>query len=179
MNKIKYSELPVIQGEKVTLRPINYTDTHNIVSWRNSTAVRNNFIFREKFTDEMHINWMKNKVETGEVIQYIIEDMNKKPIGSVYYRDIDTTNECAEYGIFIGDDSARGMGYGTEAAELFVEFGFSNLQLHRVYLRVLSDNNPAISSYKKAGFRIEGYVQDMVKIEGKFIDIIFMSRINS
>lgn len=178
MNKINYSELPVIHGEKILLRPINYTDTQNIVSWRNSKSVRNNFIFRDKFTEEIHMNWMKNKVETGEVIQYIIEDTNGKAVGSVYYRDIDNVNECAEYGIFIGDDSARGKGYGTEVTKLFVEFAFSNLQLHRVYLRVLSNNNTAIASYKKAGFRIDGYVQDMVKVDGIFTDVIFMSRIN-
>ena len=44
-------------------------------------------------------------------VQYIILDnADGKPVGSVYYRDIDNHNRSAEYGIFIGEESARGKG---------------------------------------------------------------------
>ena len=66
--------LPILTGEKVVLRPITDADTDNIVRWRNTPSVRDNFIFRQTFTPEMHRNWLKTKVATGEVVQYIIED---------------------------------------------------------------------------------------------------------
>ena len=115
--------LPVLTGTAVTLRPITDADTDLIVKWRNTPSVVQNFIFRQTFTPEMHRNWLATKVATGQVVQYIILDnADGKPVGSVYYRDIDNHNRSAEYGIFIGEESARGKGLGTETARLFTQF---------------------------------------------------------
>ena len=173
MENICYSDLPVLKDDLLVLRPIDYSDTENIIKWRNSSHVSENFIYREKLTKEIHLNWMKEKVETGKVIQYIII-YNELPIGSVYFRDISIHNESAEYGIFIGEEYAKGKGIGTRVAKLFVDFGFRILKLHKITLRVLAKNSIAISSYKNAGFQFEGYFQDMEKIDGKFQDVIFM-----
>lgn len=168
--------LPILRGEKATLRPIAMEDTSLIVQWRNNLEVRQWFIFRETFTNEMHRHWMETKVANGEVVQYIIEEAGTKtPVGSVYYRDIDRQHNCAEYGIFIGDNGARGRGLGTETARLFVSYGINTLGLHRISLRVLVDNQIARRSYEKAGFQYEGCARDMVLLDGKYCDVIFMS----
>lgn len=165
-----------IVGEKVVLRPITMDDTDNIVKWRNNPSVRNNFIFRETFTPEIHNNWMKSKVFTGQVVQYIIEDKEtSKPVGSIYFRDIDKNNESAEFGIFIGEDCARGKGFGSEATKLFVDFGLAELKLHRIFLRVLDENKSAIKSYINAGFQQEGVFHHMLKIDNEYRDVVFMA----
>ena len=69
MLQLQTSELPVINGEKLSLRPITEADTADIVRWRNDPEVWKYFIFREPFTPAMHRDWLKNKVETGRVIQ--------------------------------------------------------------------------------------------------------------
>ena len=149
--------LPVLTGTAVTLRPITDADTDLIVKWRNTPSVVQNFIFRQTFTPEMHRSWLATKVATGQVVQYIILDnADGKPVGSVYYRDVDNHNRSAEYGIFIGEESARGKGLGTETARLFTDFGFAGLHLHRISLRVLAENAAARRSYEKAGFVQEG-----------------------
>ena len=119
-------------------------------------------------------------VDTGKVIQFIIEvaDADKNiPVGSVYLRDIDYENSSAEFGIFIGEQSALGKGIGTEAAELVLTFAHEQLGLHRIFLRLLADNMIAYKSYLKVGFVVEGIFRDMKKIDGKFRDIMFMSSI--
>ena len=50
MNILPVSDLPVINGERVSLRPITDADTDNIVKWRNNPDVYRYFIFREKCT---------------------------------------------------------------------------------------------------------------------------------
>lgn len=179
MNIFAPQDLPVINGEKITLRPITWDDTGKIVTWRNTPSVMQNFIFRQPFTRELHENWLKTKVETGKVIQYIIlEKESGKPIGSVYYRDVDPENDCAEYGIFIGEEDCLDRGFGTEAARLFTRFGLEVLGLHRISLRVLGGNDIARRSYEKAGFEIEGVFRDMVKLDGKYRDVVFMAMLN-
>ena len=170
----------VLSFERINLRPINEKDTDLVVQWRNSEFVKNNFLYRGEFTAEVHNNWLKTKVETGEVIQFIIEYLdgnNKKPVGSVYLRDIDYENSSAEFGIFIGEKSALGKGIGTKTTKLVLEYAHKKLLLHRVFLRLLSDNLPAYKAYRKAGFIVEGIFRDMKKIDGKYKDIMFMSSI--
>lgn len=142
--------LPTLTGTAVTLRPITDADTDLIVKWRNTPSVVQNFIFRQTFTPEMHRSWLATKVATGQVVQYIILDnADGKPVGSVYYRDIDNHNRSAEYGIFIGEESARGKGLGTETARLFTQFGVDTLHLHRISLRVLAEMPPPAAAMKR------------------------------
>ena len=168
--------MPILEGESVRLRAITEHDTNNIVRWRNNPQVAKNFIYRAPFTYEGHMHWLKTKVKTGNVIQYIIEQKHLgHDVGSVYLRDIDYINNSAEYGIFIGEDTARGQGIGTEAARLFLQFALGQVGLHRVFLRVFANNAAAISSYKKVGFVTEGVFHDMVYLDGKYHDIQFMA----
>lgn len=163
----------------IYLRPMTYEDTENIVRWRNSDNVRKNFIYQALFTRESHENWIKTMVETGKVVQMIIcEVADDEPVGSVYIRDIDSTHHRAEYGIFIGEDTARGKGYGTAAARLMIRYCFEELRLHRLFLRVYADNIQAIRSYEKAGFEKEAYLREDVCIEGEYKDIVLMGILN-
>ena len=158
--------------------PHHRRDTDLIVKWRNTPSVVQNFIFRQIFTPEMHRSWLATKVATGQVVQYIILDnADGKPVGSVYYRDIDNHNRSAEYGIFIGEESARGKGLGTETARLFTGFGFAGLHLHRISLRVLAENAAARRSYEKAGFVQEGVFRDMELLDGAYRDVVFMAKL--
>ena len=162
----------------ICLRLMTYDDTDRIVAWRNSDAVRKNFIYQALFTRQSHEHWIRTHVETGDVVQMIICDLEgDQPLGSVYIRDIDRQHNKAEYGIFIGEASARGRGIGTAAARLMLRYCFEEEKLHRVYLRALSDNLQAIRSYEKAGFQREGLLKDDVCIDGVYRDIVWMAAI--
>lgn len=138
----------------VHLRQMTVDDTERIVAWRNKEFVRKNFIYQELFTSEGHLAWIKNQVEPGHVVQFIICLPDGRAIGSVYLRDIDKEAGTAEYGVFIGEEDALGRGYGTEAARQMLSYAFTTLALKRVFLRFLSDNISARRSYMHAGFRM-------------------------
>lgn len=165
-----------LTGSRVTLRPIEKSDTDLIVAWRNNPLVRRNFIFQEIFTKEMHEGWLENMVATGKVVQFIIiEREGSLPVGSVFIRDIDEVHKKGEYGIFIGEDKMRGKGLGTEATRLILDYGFGPLGLNKIFLRVLADNAGAIRSYEGAGFVREGYLKEDVFVNGKFCDVVLMA----
>ena len=163
----------------IYLRFMTYDDTDLIVNWRNTDDVRKNFIYQALFTRESHENWIRTKVETGDVVQMIIcETGSDRPVGSVYVRDVDLTHHKAEYGIFIGEADARGKGYGTAAAKLMIRYCFEEMKLHRLFLRVYAENQQAIKSYEKAGFEREALLRDDVCIDGNYRDIVLMGILN-
>lgn len=169
----------IIENNKILLKNIEVSDTDNIIRWRNKKAVIDKFLDQNILDRETHLKWLKDSVETGNVKQFIIYLKPENiPVGSVFLKDIDLKNKKAEYGIFIGEDFARGRGVGTNAAKLIIEYGFIDLCLHKIFLRVLSDNKQAIKSYEKAGFGQEAYLKDEVFINGEFRDIIFMAILN-
>lgn len=167
------------RGEQVCLRMMTEEDTDLIVSFRNKDFVRERFIYQKPFTREGHLQWIKTQVKTGRVVQMMIclaED--GYPVGSVYFRDIDREHRKAEYGIFIGEETALGKGIGTETAHLALDYAFHELSLHRVMLRVLSDNDRARKSYAHAGFVEEAYLHDDVFLQGRFRDVVLMAALN-
>lgn len=156
-----------LQGNKIFLTSIEDKDTDLIVKWRNSDHVMNNFIDKNPLTPEIHRNWLKNKVETGLVHQFVIYVKDSgRPIGSVYLRDVDTNDGSAEYGIFIGETDALGCGYGTEACQMMVEYSRDELKLSKLKLRLRQENDIAHRSYLNCGF------EDRETIDG----ILFMER---
>ena len=58
----------------VSIRPITEADTPKIVKWRNAPSVVEHFIYRTPLTEEAHLNWFHNRVQTGDVAQFMITD---------------------------------------------------------------------------------------------------------
>lgn len=169
----------VMEGQDIYLRPMEYSDTDNIIKWRNTEFVRRNFIYQKPFTRQGHENWIKTMIDAGKAVQFIIcIREGDEPVGSVYLRDIDRNHNKAEYGIFIGEEQALGKGYGTQAARLMIAYAFEKAGLHKLMLRVLAENKQALGSYEKAGFVQEAYLKDEVLLEGRYKDIIYMAVIN-
>ncbi len=165
-----------LESENLKFRPITVDDTEMLLKWRNSDEVRNNFIHRAIVTADEHLAWLRDKVGKGYVIQFIIEEkLSGKPIGSVYFRNIDRNDKTAEYGVFIGETTAKGKGYGTETARRMVDFFFEELNMRKLYLRVLERNTAAVNTYIRAGFTPDPKGKEIIEIEGEKETILFMS----
>ncbi len=66
-------------------------------------------------------------------------------------RLIDKLNKHAELGIAIGDKNYWVNGFGLDAMNEMLLWGFNELGLNKIWLRVEIDNEKAIKSYKRMG----------------------------
>lgn len=167
-------------GNTVYLRPISAKDTEMVVAWRNKKEIVENFIYRKYISPKEHTEWLENKVYTGLVHQFVIcMKADDRPVGSVYLQHIDMDNRKAESGIFIGDESAKGKGVGTESLCLIKDYAFHELGLHKLSARVLAYNEASIRLHEKSGYRKEAYLKDELFIDGKYEDLLLFGAISA
>ena len=66
--------------------------------------------------------------------------------------------------------SYSNKGLGSEAIQLFIQYGFEQLNLHKISLEVFSFNPRAEHVYTKVGFKLEGIKREDFKYNDKYID---------
>jgi len=114
------------------------------------------------------------KRRTDSVFFVIENRRTKKAIGTCQLHKISAVHRTAELQIRIGEKAHQGQGFGSEAGRLLVEFGFRDLNLHRISLHVFASNQRAVRAYQKCGFTEEGRLREAVFIDGKHIDVLIM-----
>ena len=106
---------------------------------------------------------------TWEDASWVIE-ADGRAIGNAWLKVHDTNvqQRVARYRIGIFNRDYWNRGIGTEATRLVLRFGFEDLGLHRIELRVVDYNVRAIKSYEKAGFVKEGVERETVFLDGQW-----------
>ena len=105
----------------------------------------------------MFIVWATEQPRTK--FQLAIEIPSEELIGSCGVR---ITSVGEKQGTF-GCELSRahwGKGYALEASRAIINFGFTELNLHRIYAETNSENLPAIALAKKLGMRVEGELRE-------------------
>lgn len=84
------------------------------------------------------------------------------------------THSDAWLGIYIGERDHWGRGFGTDAMQLIVQYGFCELDLRRITLGLHSYNVRALKSYLKVGFQMEGKIRSEGQRDGARYDGLYM-----
>jgi len=140
---------------KVTIRFLEETDALLSYKWRNNPEIwqyTGNKPDKE-INLEIEKEWIENVLQRQSEKRFAICIGDKlEYVGNVQLTDI--TKEKAQFHIFIGERKYHGLGIGTKATKLLLDYGFNILSLNEIYLAVSKLNVPAIKSYKKSGFEI-------------------------
>ena len=100
----------------------------------------------------------------------IVELDTDKLVGTIGIEHINWIERSAVLGIFIGDKDFRNDGYGTEAIQMILEYGFKYIGLHSIRLDLLSVNERAHKCYLKCGFKDTGKSREQIFLNGKYYD---------
>jgi UDP-4-amino-4,6-dideoxy-N-acetyl-beta-L-altrosamine N-acetyltransferase len=166
---------PFIIGERIYLRPLEMEDIDSFILWLNDEEIR------QYLQRTSPLNWNREKEfveklyrDDREIILGMVLKENNRLIGNIGLHKISVPYRQAELGIFIGDKSCWSKGYGTEALNIMLGYGFDQLNLHRIHLTVLSFNARAIRAYEKVGFRQEGVFREHIYRNGQYHDVYCM-----
>lgn len=170
----KDTPTPTITGEKVFLRPMEKKDFSNYIQASRDRDLGYTAGFfvppsRMKLEKRLETNMAENYGKTGYwfTICKLGED---ESIGFVSISHLDLINGSTVLSIYLSRKELLGKGYGTDAVNAIVDFGFGQLPLERIYLFVREDNARAIRAYEKAGFTKEGTLRNTIRFEGKMVN---------
>ena len=169
----------MLEGKTVGLRPLETTDAWLLHKWFNDQRVLEDL-------GAEHLYFAVSLEEEGVVVQHMVNDEcavwfivqtlnEKEPIGIIGLANLDRKIASAEIRIVIGEPSYWGKGIGAEAIDILLEHAFVVRNLHRIWLRVATYNERAISCYKRCGFTMEGRARHDHFHNGEWQDAFHMS----
>jgi RimJ/RimL family protein N-acetyltransferase len=166
----------VVPGDRIFLSTVQRADLPLYARWFADLELTAYLgAMGRAFLFEHEQQWYESVVNSsdGRTFQIIVRN-TMRPIGSVSLMAINARPQTAEFGIAIGDKSAWGQGYGTEAARLMCDYGFSFLNLRTIYLWHVAFNQRGHRAYLKAGFREAGRLRGVRSFAGQQYDDILM-----
>lgn len=163
------------RNDKVRLRAITMTDAADHWRWRNDPAVTHTLLSSRPRTQAEVDNMVSRWMDDGHGFAIEAIDLPQPThVGSCSLFDFHWSSRHAELGMAIGEKQYWGKGYATTAMELLLEYGFGELNLHRIQLYVFSTNPAAVRVYQKCGFQIEVTLREDVYREGEFRNTYLM-----
>ena len=163
----------------IRLRPLERGDLYFVHRLDNNANVMR-YWFEESYEtfDELtHLydEHIRDQRERRFVIEYGSDEGGKRNniAGLVELVEIDHIHRRAEYQIIVAPDH-QGKGIATRATELALEYGFSVLNLYKIYLIVDVENAGARHVYEKIGFQAEGTLRHEFFINGQYRDVTRM-----
>lgn len=161
-------------GERIYLSPRNTEEVEKFTEWLNDFETTDYIGKSATITTlEEERKYFEDNTNKENCFFIVTLDENKL-IGTISLEKFDSINRNAVLGIFIGDKEYRSKGYGKEAIELILDFGFNYLNLNEIKLDVMAFNERAIKCYKKCGFKEYGRRRESVYLNGKYYDVISM-----
>lgn len=172
--------MPKVYGKRIILREYRKDDLSFIGEWVNNANITDMLsdIFLFPHTEKNTEAFLDRMLTPGnkETCGFVIADKDTEAfIGQIDLFEIDWKNRKAVMGIIIGREENHNKGYGKEAIQLLLDYGFNRLGLNKIELTVRAYNERGIHCYEQCGFKVEGILRDDFFIHGQYTDTVKMA----
>lgn len=168
-----FTHFPSLQTERLILREIQPEDVNALLKlFGNKEVVR--FIEMQPIktieqADEW-LRWMGGAFANKDGLRWGVTLLDGTFIGSAGLHRWNREAGYAEIGCDISYPF-WGNGYGQEAMQRIINFGWERMNLNRIEASVVRDNNRSVHVMKKMGFKQEGTLRQRVLKGGKYYDV--------
>jgi RimJ/RimL family protein N-acetyltransferase len=166
--------LPMLAGDKVTLRELRLSDAASLLSMLATEEVAR-FISPPPTTIEgfeRFIAWTHRERAAGNYACFaVVPHGMDSAIGIFQIRQLEPGFATAEWGFAIGSPF-WGTGVFSDGAKLVVEFSFDVLHAHRLEARAAVQNGRGNGALRKIGALQEGILRKSFLRNGEYLDQI-------
>ncbi|MGY5878878.1 MAG: GNAT family protein [Candidatus Thorarchaeota archaeon] len=166
-------------GDLTCLRAVESSDIDEVLKYWNDLNFRRllgpPIPWSRKFLEA----WLQKRIDADpwrdRMIELAITDkISGAFLGFVHLEDIKRPHSRAEFGLSIQNPDNQSKGYGTDATRVILWVAFNILGLHSVYLDTMEDNERAIRTYEKVGFKQVGILRETEFIDGDYKGLLVM-----
>ena len=162
----------MLKGKTVFLRLLGQEDLKDRVSWINDEENIQTLLFEWPTSIEKTQKWFGNAVlDSSKLHLSIIDIETNELIGMTGLLNIDRINHHAQLYITIGNKKYRNQHLPDEVIPLVLEYGFTELELKKIYLYTLPNNERGRHVYERNGFKQDGILRQQVYCRGKQQDL--------
>lgn len=173
----------MIKGKSVGLRAVEKEDLPYLRDWRNLTDFRKHFreVRELSLTDQEA--WFESLQKTKHInYMFTIVDLKtNQPIGAAGLLYINWIIRSADFSFYIGEDQMYigDNGVAKEAAQLLIDYGFNNLNLHKIWMELYEFDNQKIDFFTEDfNFKQDGLLRDNCFENGRYWNSLIISLIN-
>lgn len=150
------------------LRHLMQKDCNGMLDWMHDPQI--NYLYTDKIRNatlasvSRFVEDAEELMKQGTTCHYAIVDEQDDYLGTISLKNIEQV-KGAEYAISMRGAS-QGKGIASWATREILRIAFEKMELHRVYLNVLADNEHANRFYIRNHFRYEGESKECIMIGG-------------
>lgn len=167
---------PTIRTERLTLRPFRLEDAKDVQRLAGSKAIADTTArVPHPYEDGMAEAWIKTHrgmFRRNKAVIYAITRSDTGSLVGAIGLELHMANERGEIGYWVGRRFWN-RGYATEAAEAMLMYGFTELELKRIYAHHFKRNPSSGRVMQKLGMKREGLLRKHFKKGDRFEDLIF------
>lgn len=173
----------MIKGKKIGLRAVEKQDLPFLRDWRNIVEFRKNFREVRELSLVDQESWFDHLQKTKHInYMFTIVDLDtQEPIGAAGLLYINWIIRSADFSFYIGDDNKYigNDGIAKEATQLLIDYGFKNLNLHKIWMELYEFDKEKIKFFtNEFKFKQDGLLRDNCFEGGLYHDSLIISLLN-
>jgi len=171
----------MFEGKFVSLRALEKEDLTTLKEWRNLLHVRKSTREYKLLNMINQKNWFESIHQSNppKEIMFGILNKRKKLIGVAGLTYIDWKNRNSEISIYFSTKNWQTKSDAKEVINLILEYGFEELNLHRLYVEIFSLMKENIKLFSQMKFTKEGELREKVWRQNKWWNTLIFSKLSS
>lgn len=173
-----FRKIPTLETERLVLRRLKIADYADMFEYSKSDKVTKYLLWRShpdaKYTRN-YLSFVQSQYRSGNFFDWaVVERDTNKMIGTCGFAKLDFENNLAEIGYVINPAYWR-RGYATEAVKRVIDYGFEELNIHRIEARYIVGNEVSRRVMEKCGMIFEGIHRSSLYVKEEYVSVGYCS----